>query len=110
MPQPSTADKFFDAVDDAYAAFMDTLKAGSDRGYRVSRELIEQTQKGQQEALKLAGVQAAEAIYVGDQYRIDIGGANEAGMKGVLLDRGGYMEEAADCPRIQSLSQIVEHL
>jgi len=54
MPQPSTADKFFDAVDDAYAVFMDTLKAGSDRGYRVSRELIEQTQKGQQEALKLA--------------------------------------------------------
>src|SRR4030065_1933817 len=54
MPQPSTADRFFDAVDDAYAVFMDTLKAGSDRGYRVSRELIEQTQKGQQEALKLA--------------------------------------------------------
>ena len=63
-----------------------------------------------QAALKLAGVQASEAIYVGDQYRIDIGGANEAGMKGVLLDRGGYMEEAADCPRVKSLSQIVEHL
>ena len=63
-----------------------------------------------EEALRLAGVQASEAIYVGDQYRVDIGGANNAGMKGVLLDRGGYMEEAADCPRIRSLSQIAEHL
>ena len=62
------------------------------------------------EALKLAGIQASEAIYVGDQYQVDIGGANKAGMKGVLLDRGGYMEETADCPRVQSLSQIVEHL
>ena len=54
MSQPNIANKFFDAVDDSYAVLMDTLKAGSDRGYRVSRELIEQTQKGQQEALKLA--------------------------------------------------------
>ena len=63
-----------------------------------------------QAALKMAGIQASEAIYVGDQYQVDIGGANKAGMKGVLLDRGGYMEETADCPRVQSLSQIVEHL
>ncbi len=54
MPQPSTIDKFFDAVDDAYDVLMDTLKAGTDRGYRVSKGLIEQAQKGQQESLKLA--------------------------------------------------------
>jgi hypothetical protein len=54
MPQTQNIDKFFDAVDDAYNVLMDTLKAGTDRGHRVSKSLIEQTQKGQQEALKLA--------------------------------------------------------
>lgn len=62
-----------------------------------------------QEALRQAGVQASEAIYVGDQYQIDIIGANKVGMKGVLLDRGDYAGET-DCPRLQSLIQVVEHL
>jgi len=62
------------------------------------------------EALRQAGVQAPEAIYVGDQYQIDVVGANKAGMKGVLLDRGDYFEETTDCLRIQSLTQVVEHL
>jgi len=63
-----------------------------------------------QAALRQAGVQVSEAIYVGDQYQIDVVGANKAGMKGVLLDRGGYFEEVTDCPHIQSLSQVAEHL
>jgi len=62
------------------------------------------------EALRQAGTQASEAIYVGDQHQIDVIGANKAGMKGVLLDRGDYFEETTDCPRIQSLTQVVEHL
>ncbi len=63
-----------------------------------------------QEAQRQAGVQAAEAMYVGDQYQIDIIGANKVGMKGVLLDRGDDFEEAADCPRLQSLIQVVKYL
>ncbi len=63
-----------------------------------------------QEALRRVGVQASEAIYVGDQYQVDVGGATGAGMKGVLLDRGDYFKEVTDSPRIQSLSQVVEHL
>ena len=63
-----------------------------------------------QEALKKAGVKASEAIYVGDQYQVDVGGANKAGMKGILLDRGGYFAEVTDCPRIQRLDQVAEYL
>ena len=63
-----------------------------------------------QEALKRAGVRASEAIYVGDQYQIDVVGAKGVGMKGILLDRGGYFAEIADRPRIQSLTQIKEFL
>jgi len=63
-----------------------------------------------QEALKQAGVKSSEAIYVGDQYQIDVVGANGAGMGGVLLDRGGYFEDVTDCPRIRSLTEVTEHL
>jgi putative hydrolase of the HAD superfamily len=63
-----------------------------------------------QEALKQAGVKPANAIYVGDQYQIDVVGANGAGMRGILLDRNGFFEDITDCPRISSLNQIVEYL
>ena len=62
------------------------------------------------EALKRAGVQPAEAIYVGDQYQVDIIGANGAGMKGILFDRIGHYEEITDCPKIRSLTELVEYL
>jgi putative hydrolase of the HAD superfamily len=63
-----------------------------------------------QAALKQAGVEPSEAIYVGDQYQYDVVGANGAGMLGILLDRSGYAEEAADSPRIRSLTQLAEYL
>ena len=62
------------------------------------------------EAVRRAGVAPAEAVYVGDQYEVDILGAAGAGLKGILLDRGGYFAEISDCPRIRSLSEIVGHL
>ncbi len=63
-----------------------------------------------QAALKQARVRASEALYVGDQYRIDIVGAKNAGIKGVLLDRGNYYPESADYPRIPSLACLGQHL
>lgn len=63
-----------------------------------------------QEALKQAGVKPSEAIYVGDQHQIDVVGANEAGMRGILLDRGGYFEGVTNSPRIHSLTQVAEYL
>jgi len=62
------------------------------------------------EAIRQAGIKNSEAIYVGDQYQVDIVGANKAGMKGVLLDRDGYLKGAVDCPRVQDLTQVSEHL
>jgi HAD superfamily hydrolase (TIGR01549 family) len=63
-----------------------------------------------QEAVKRARVQANETIYVGDQYEIDVVGANRAGMKGILLDRADYFTEVNDCPRLHNLMQILEYL
>ncbi len=54
MPEQTASDKFFVAVDDAYDVLLDSMKAGVDRGHRVSRGLIEQVQEGQHQALALA--------------------------------------------------------
>jgi len=61
-------------------------------------------------ALRKAGVKASEAIHVGDQYDIDIVGAQGVGIKALLLDRNNILEENDDCPKITSLSEIVNHL
>ena len=62
------------------------------------------------EAVRQASVQSREAIYVGDQYQIDVIGAIQAGMRGVLLDRGGYFNKTIKEPKIQSLHQLSEYL
>ncbi len=61
-------------------------------------------------ALSQAQVEPAEAIYVGDQYDLDVVGARGVNMKAVLLDRNDSFANIGDCPRILSLSQIMEYL
>jgi putative hydrolase of the HAD superfamily len=63
-----------------------------------------------QEALQRAGVQPPEAVYIGDQYQVDVLGASGAGMKGILLDRTGHYADINDCPRIASLGEIMAYL
>jgi len=62
------------------------------------------------EAIRRAGVPPSEAVYVGDQYRVDVVGANGAGLKGVLIDRYGYYENINDCLRIRSLTELSRYL
>jgi len=53
MPRTETIDQFFGAVTEAYDSLLDAVKASNDRGYRVSRRLIEEVEKGQREAIEL---------------------------------------------------------
>lgn len=62
------------------------------------------------EALRQAHVQPAEAIYIGDQYQVDMVGASGAGMKGILIDRNNYYGDDIDCIKISSLSRVVDYL
>ena len=57
-------------------------------------------------ALDRARVEASQAMYVGDQYDIDVLGARGAGIEPVLLDRDNRWPTITDCPKIQSLTQI----
>lgn len=56
-------------------------------------------------ALERAHMTPHETIYVGDTYATDIGGAELAGLRGILMDRVGAYPNAT-CPRITSLSEL----
>jgi len=60
-------------------------------------------------ALREAGVEASEAVHIGDLYEADVIGARNAGMEGILIDRDGS-DGRPDCPRVQSLSEIYEFI
>jgi putative hydrolase of the HAD superfamily len=61
-------------------------------------------------ALKKAQVKPEESIYVGDQYHLDIVGAQGVGIKAVLIDRNNYFPDITDCPRIRSLNEITQYV
>src|SRR2546430_17623656 len=53
MPRTENVDKFFTAVNEAYDALLDAAKSPNARGYRVSRQLIDEVERGQREAIDL---------------------------------------------------------
>ncbi len=61
-------------------------------------------------ALQRAGVNASEAVHVGDQYQLDIIGARGVGITPILIDRHNLYSEVSDCPRIHSLTELTEYL
>jgi putative hydrolase of the HAD superfamily len=63
-----------------------------------------------QYALKKSGIGPAEAVYVGDQYQVDMVGARGAGIQGILIDRDNYYQERLDCIKIKTLLELVNHL
>jgi HAD superfamily hydrolase (TIGR01509 family) len=60
-------------------------------------------------ALARAGVEASEAVFVGDIHATDVGGARGVGLLGVLMDRVGAYTDP-DCPRITSLPELEDVL
>ena len=63
-----------------------------------------------QTALQRAGVDASEAVHVGDQYKIDVLGARGVGINPILIDRYNFHPEVKDCPRICGLSEVSDYL
>jgi REG-2-like HAD superfamily hydrolase len=61
-------------------------------------------------ALKKAAVKPGDALYVGDQYQIDVVGARGVGIKALLIDRNDYFPDITDCPRLHSLAEIKKYL
>jgi len=62
-------------------------------------------------AAKEAGIKAEEALFIGDQYKVDVLGSMNAGMSGVLLDRTDYYKnDGIEEPRINKLEQLFDLL
>jgi putative hydrolase of the HAD superfamily len=57
-------------------------------------------------ALREAGVTAAEAVYVGDLYSVDVLGSRAAGLDGILLDPRGFWAPR-DCRLARGLAEAV---
>jgi putative hydrolase of the HAD superfamily len=60
-------------------------------------------------AVARRGTTPARAAYVGDIYAVDVLGARAAGLAPCLLDPTGSYA-GADCPRVASLSELLERL
>jgi putative hydrolase of the HAD superfamily len=62
-------------------------------------------------AISRAGIKAEEALFIGDQYKVDVVGAINAGMSAVLLDRSDYYKnDGIKERRIANLGQLLELL
>jgi putative hydrolase of the HAD superfamily len=57
-------------------------------------------------ALRTAGVEASEAVMVGDSLTHDVDGARRLGMRGVLVSRSGRVPAPAGVPVIESLREL----
>ena len=60
-------------------------------------------------ALERSGARKDTTIHVGDLYHVDVVGARNAGLRGVLLDEAGLYPDV-DCPRVRTLSELVERI
>jgi DNA anti-recombination protein RmuC len=65
----SAADKYFEALTESYDAVIEAIKAGNERGYRVSNSVLAEAQRGQREAVELGKKFAEDPTDVGGFYR-----------------------------------------
>jgi HAD superfamily hydrolase (TIGR01549 family) len=104
-------DYFLGVISNSIGTMEDQLEHAGLRGYFrvVFDSAIVGVEKPHPEifhlALRSAEVAANEAVFVGDTYATDVGGAQLAGLHGVLIDRVGAYPHA-ECPRILSLPEL----
>lgn len=60
-------------------------------------------------ALARSGARKETTIHVGDLYHVDVVGARNAGLRGVLLDEADLRPDA-DCPRVRTLDELVARI
>jgi len=65
----TAADKYFEALTESYDAIIEALKAGNERGLRVSNNVLTEAQRGQREAIELGRKFAEDPTDIGSFYR-----------------------------------------
>lgn len=85
-------DKYFEALTESYDAIIDAVKAGNERGYRISNNLIAEAQKGQREAVDLGKKVAEDPTDIGAFYRAMMEATTQAQGRALELARQMFDE------------------
>ncbi len=102
-------DKFFDAVNEVYDTLLDAVKSANDRGYRVSRKLIDEVERGQREAIDLTRRLATSPRDVAGFYSSAVRSVTDAQGRALELTRQ-FLDEASDSGREarDTLRKVIE--
>ena len=65
MAKNTAADKYFEALTESYDAIIEAIKAGNERGFRVSNNLLAEAQRGQRESIELGKTFAEDPTDIG---------------------------------------------
>ncbi len=88
----------------ALRPFFETVTISSEAGYAKPAPQIFAT------ALSDLGVTSAEAVHIGDSEQMDIRGAQDAGLRAILIDTGsiGAPVSEHNVARVSSLAEMIE--
>ncbi|MBF6600803.1 MAG: hypothetical protein IVW36_09875 [Dehalococcoidia bacterium] len=92
MAQNEAIDKYFEALTDSYDAIIDAIKAGNERGLRVSSSLLSEAQRGQREAVQLGRKFAGDPTDVRGFYRAMMESTTKAQGRALELTRQMFDE------------------
>lgn len=98
MSNKENIDKFFEAINDSYDALLDAVKTANDRGYRVSRRLIDEVERGQRDAVDLTQRLASAPRDVAGFYTAAVRNVTDVQSRTLDLTRQ-FLDEVADSGR-----------
>jgi putative hydrolase of the HAD superfamily len=85
-------------------SFFDAVTISSEAGYAKPAPEIFQV------ALRSLGVQADDALLVGDNLEDDVEAAQQVGIHAILLDRSGRRAHVNTAPRIHNLNEVLDYV
>lgn len=92
MAKSTAVDKYFEALTESYDAILDAIKAGNERGYRVSNNLLAEAQRGQRESIELGKTFAEDPTDIGGFYRAMMESSTKAQGRALELTRQMFDE------------------
>ncbi len=92
MATNTAVDKYFEALTESYDAIIEAIKAGNERGYRVSTNLLGEAQRGQREAIDLGRKFAGDPTDIGGFYRAMMESTTKAQGRALELARQMFDE------------------
>jgi DNA anti-recombination protein RmuC len=92
MAQNTAADKYFEALTESYDAIIEAIRAGNERGFRVSNNLLAEAQRGQREAVELGRTFASDPTDIGGFYRAMMESTTKAQGRALELARQMFDE------------------